>query len=268
MKQDMKALEGAWTVVSLEIDGRTMEAGSARLVVKDGRFTTESMGAVYEGIVKIDPAQAPKHFDLEFTAGPEKGNTNRGIYELDGDRWRICLNTTGGERPREFATRAGSGLALETLQRAAARPLSGKRPKGEATAAIASPLIPPEGDPASELAGAWDMHSMVFSGKPLETEYLAYGLREATGAQVKVTMARQVMLEAAYRVDRSKQPHQMNYILTRGPHKGKSQPGIYRLTGETLETCFAAPGGERPTEFDSTAGDGRTYTVWKRRARS
>jgi len=267
MKQEMKALEGVWTVVSLEMDGQAVEGGSGQVVVKGGRFTTESMGAAYEGIVKIDPAQTPKHFDLVFTAGPEKGNTNRGIYELDGDRWRICLNTTGGERPCEFVTRPGSGLALETLHRGAPQPRSGKPPKGE-VAAVASPLFQPEGDPAAELAGAWNMHSMVFNGKPLETEYLAYGLREATEAQVKVTMARQVMLEAAYRVDRSKQPHHMNYVLTRGSHKGKSQPGIYRLTAETLETCFAAPGCQRPTEFASTAGDGRTYTVWKRRAKS
>lgn len=40
------------------------------------------------------------------------------------------------------------------------------------------------------------------------------------------------------------------------------QPGIYELNGKTLRLCFAAPGRERPGDFASTPGDGRTFTVW------
>ncbi len=272
---EIKALQGTWTIVSLEVDGQKMEGSpSGQVVVKGDRFTTISMGAAYEGVVEVDATRKPKHFNLVFTEGPEKGNTNRGIYELDGDAWRICLNTTGGPRPGEFATTPGSGRALETLRRGGAMGPEGtpqatsggasapraKQAKGETAAAE----VPgPEGDPAPELAGEWSMGSCVMDGRPLETEFLKYGKRAASATEVTVTMGPQVMLRAAYRVDRSAVPHRMNYVLAHGPQKGKAQHGIYRLEGGTLETCFAAPGRERPADFSSTAGDGRTLTQWK-----
>jgi len=81
------------------------------------RFSTRARGAVYGGILEVDSTAEPKHVRMKFTEGPEKGNTNNGIYELEGDRWKICLAITGGPAPAEFATSAGSGRALETLDR-------------------------------------------------------------------------------------------------------------------------------------------------------
>jgi uncharacterized protein (TIGR03067 family) len=268
--REIKALQGKWTIVSLEMDGQTMEGPSAQVVVKGDRFTAISMGASYEGVVEVDATRTPKEFNLVFTEGPEKGNTNRGIYELDGDAWRLCLNTTGGQRPSEFATTPGSGLALETLRRHGATgpegsPASIPQPRAKAakggTAGVQVPA--PEGEPAPELAGEWSMGSCVMDGRPLETEFLKYGKRAASATEVTVTMGPQVMVRAAYRVDRSAVPHRMNYTLAHGPQKGKPQHGIYRLADGMLETCFARPGDERPEDFSSSAGDGRTLTVWK-----
>src|SRR5208282_6306578 len=81
------------------------------------RFTTRATGLVYRGVLEVDSTVEPKRLKMKFTEGPEKGNTNNGIYELEGDRWRICLAITGGPAPTEFATSPGSGRALETLDR-------------------------------------------------------------------------------------------------------------------------------------------------------
>src|SRR5258705_1875149 len=114
MTGDIGKLQGAWNIVALEMDGRSMGTlGASRIVVQGDRFTTLSMGATYEGVVELDEASTPKTLDMTFTAGPEKGNTSLGIYELDGDTWRICLTVTGTRRPGTFATNPGSGLALE-----------------------------------------------------------------------------------------------------------------------------------------------------------
>jgi len=268
MNAEIKALQGTWTIVSLEMDGRKMEGGpSAQIVVKGDRFTTISMGADYKGVVEVDAARLPREFNLVFTEGPEKGNTNRGIYELDGDTWRICLNMTGGPRPTRFATAPGSGLALETLQRGAATASAGQAASAATDAPppaevpSAGSAVPP-GEAAPELAGEWSMGSCVLDGKPLEKQVLKYGKRVATATGITVTMGPQVMLKASYGVDRSATPHRMNYVLAHGPQKGQPQYGIYRLDGKTLETCFAAPGQKRPADFTSTPGDGRTLTVW------
>jgi hypothetical protein len=43
--------------------------------------------------------------------------TLEGIYQLDGDTWKICLKVSGKERPTKFETKAGSELVLATLKR-------------------------------------------------------------------------------------------------------------------------------------------------------
>jgi uncharacterized protein (TIGR03067 family) len=120
MDEELQKLQGEWTVVHLEIDGLAPAPhifAGAKIVVHGDRFQSLGMGAVFEGNLELNPGSTPRSFRMKFTAGPEKGKTNSGIYELEGDRWRICLNTTGGPAPVEFATSPGSGMALETLNR-------------------------------------------------------------------------------------------------------------------------------------------------------
>ena len=266
MTDELKALQGTWTVVSLELDGQSVEGGlAARVVVKGDRFTTRGMGADYSGRVELDATATPRQFTLVFTDGPEKGNRNPGIYELDGNTWRICLNTRGGKRPEDFTTAPGSGLALETLRRGAGA--EGEAAPARAKAGTEPSVAAPEGDPAPELAGTWKMASCVMDGRPLEAEFVSYGTREATATEVTVMMARQIMLKAAYRVDRSETPQRMNYTVARGPQSGKPQLGIYKLEGDRLETCFTAPGEQRPGNFGSVPGDKRTWTVWVKKGK-
>ena len=120
MDEELGKLQGTWSIIFLEVEGVTpapnVYAGST-IVVEGNRFTTRAMGAVYAGTIELNAGVVPNQFQMKFTEGPEKGNTNNGIYELDGDRWRFCLNMKGGPAPTEFATSPGSGRALETLNR-------------------------------------------------------------------------------------------------------------------------------------------------------
>ncbi len=251
MRQDLERLQGTWNVVSLEMDGQKMSGGGARIVVRGNRFTTSAMGAAYEGSVAVHETTAPKSFDLRFEQGPEKGNTNLGIYELDGDTWKICLATRGTERPKEFAAPRGTGIALETLQRPTVAEVV-EAPVG------AGALASPAGDSAAELAGEWVPLSLVRDGQALDKGMLKYGRRTATANEVAVKFGPQVVLKAKYAVDRSRTPMTMDYVLA----DGRTQHGIWVLDGKHLKTCFGAPGQPRPGEFASTAGDGRTLTVW------
>ena len=120
MRHDLDLLQGTWTVTALESDGQKMPAAmlaDARIAIKGSRFTSTGMGAVYKGTLELDEAASPRQLTMKFDDGPEKGNSNPCIYQLDGNNWKLCLATRGAVRPSSFATTPGSGFALETLTR-------------------------------------------------------------------------------------------------------------------------------------------------------
>jgi uncharacterized protein (TIGR03067 family) len=120
VKDEIAKLQGTWAFVSVEMDGKKTDPNlvkGSKIVIKGDNFTAISGGATYKGTFKVDVAKKPKTLDINFTEGPEKGNTSLAIYELDGDTWKICLTISAKERPKDFATKEGSGVALESLKR-------------------------------------------------------------------------------------------------------------------------------------------------------
>ena len=77
-------------------------------------------------------------------------------------------------------------------------------------------------------------------------------------------MAGQVFIKAKITIDPSKKPKTIDYQMTGGFTEGKKQLGIYEVDSEILKSCFGKPGAERPTDFTSQPGAGRTLSVWKR----
>jgi uncharacterized protein (TIGR03067 family) len=54
----------------------------------------------------------------------------------------------------------------------------------------------------------------------------------------------------------------IDFIPSKGPHKGKVFKGIYELDHDLLKANFAFPGHSRPKSFD--AKQGQVYEVWQR----
>lgn len=230
-------LQGAWNIVSVTVDGAPLgpeELRQAKLTIAGNRFTATGMGDAYEGAIEVDSSATPKVIRLHFTAGPEKGNTNEGIFEFDGDRWRLCLNMRGGPRPAKFASEPGTGLALEVLERAA----------------------------VSDLEGEWHMESGTFDGQPVPAAYAHMGKRVVAGNEMTVTFGSELYSKATFTVDRGKSPAAIDIQNTAGANAGKTQLGIYERSGNTLKLSLAAPGQERPGDFGTTPGDGRTVVLW------
>lgn len=120
MNNDIDRLQGLWNFESLELDGIAVPAAmlaTSTIAIAGDAFVTRSAGATYEGTFVVDESAQPKAIDMHFTGGPEKGNKSLGIYELTGDRWRVCLGLTGRPRPSGFFTTPGSGHAFEILVR-------------------------------------------------------------------------------------------------------------------------------------------------------
>jgi uncharacterized protein (TIGR03067 family) len=250
---DLARVQGTWYVSALEIDGAEQPFDGATITVDGTRFTSAGMGDDYTGIVTLSPTKKPKAIDLAFTAGPPAGTTNRGIYKLDGDEWTICLATRGDARPRGFATKENTGHVLERLSRVAVK--SKTKPRAVA------PLEPPSGPP-SEIDGEWAMVSAVLNGAPLAPDMVKYCTRITRGGVTKIIAGGNTMLDASFTLDADR--GYIDYVNRSGKQKGKSQAGIYELTGDALRICTAAPGKPRPTEFTSVKGDGRSFTAWQR----
>jgi uncharacterized protein (TIGR03067 family) len=261
MSDDLRLLQGSWTVKSLNVEGQKMPEemlADSRIAIKENRFTSTGMGAEYRGTLELNPSARPPQIDMKFDAGPEKGNTNLGIYKLAGDSWKLCLSTRGHVRPSRFAATAGSGFALETLVRGDSKKVTAKPVALKKTAR--GKLAPATG----EFEGEWTMVSGIFSGKPMEGSLLQWVKRVTHGNQTTVTAGPQVMLNVEFLSDASKSPKTIDYLNKAGSHKGKRQAGIYLLDGGVLTVCISAPGKPRPTKFQSAPGDGRSLTVWKR----
>jgi uncharacterized protein (TIGR03067 family) len=252
MPDDLDLLQGSWTITALKMEGQETPAdmlGDARIVIKRNRFTSTGMGAEYKGTLTLVTSTKPRQIDMKFDAGPEKGNTNPGIYKLDGDTWKICLATRGTVRPSKFASTAGSGFALETLTRGDASP-SAKTTKRTSRKSTA---------PATELEGEWRMVSGIFDGKPMDESFLKWVKRVTQGNVTTVLAGPNVMLKAEFTIDSSKSPKTIDYL-----DKGKGQHGIYEFEGDVLKIYMAAAGSPRPTGFGAAPSKGSTLTIWKR----
>jgi uncharacterized protein (TIGR03067 family) len=116
----------------------------------------------------------------------------------------------------------------------------------------------------AQLQGEWSMVSGSANGQPMPAEMLRQMKRVCKGDETTTTMAGQLFMKAKISINPSKNPKTIDYRMTDGPTKGKTQLGIYEVDGDTFRSCFATPGAERPTDFSSKPGDGRTVSTWKR----
>jgi uncharacterized protein (TIGR03067 family) len=239
---DRKNLQGTWSITSLEMDGKKAPFAGGKIVIKGNRFTTIAMGGEYAGTAVYDESKSPKQFDVTFTDGPHSGEKSLGIYELDGDEWKICLGMAGlKRRPKEFATAPGSHFALEILRR------------GEIVEEV---VAEEDGGPATELDGEWRMVSGSMDGHAIDPRLVKTGRRVSKGRRVTVLFGGQVYLKADTRLDVATKSY--DYVLS----AGATQQGIYVLEGSTLTVSMAAAGAARPA--DLKPGAGRTVTVWTR----
>ena len=120
--KELQAFKGTWRLSSREVDGKKSSEEWIKDVIAtndgSGRFSVRRGGKYIDaGAVKLDPTKKPKTVDVTFTGGERKGQAVVGIYELEGDTFRVCVARPGDERPTEFSAKAGSGHTLVVYQR-------------------------------------------------------------------------------------------------------------------------------------------------------
>ena len=111
-QDDLRRLQGDWTIESETIDGQKQPDDIRRTTMtytghhwiqrKDGVTTSE-------GNSEFRSDTNPKEIDISPLGGPSAGKVLPGIYRLSGDRYEGCFVLPGKERPTEFSSEQGSG---------------------------------------------------------------------------------------------------------------------------------------------------------------
>ena len=125
-------------------------------------------------------------------------------------------------------------------------------------------LTPTQPDPAAEmkkLEGTWQLVSSITDGKEAAADFVARVRVVIKDGKHSVFVGDDVAAkEIPFVADPSKNPKTTVDTLP----DGKQVLGIYKLENDTLTSCVAAVGMERPQEFASKAGSGHTLRVFKR----
>jgi len=118
--KDVKTLDGTWVLVSGEDDGKKLSdeaLKNARLTFEGDKHTVKIDDTTFTGTHKLDPTNKPRTIDISDTDGPFKGKTVLGIYELDGNEFKICYAPPGKDRPKDFSAKAGTGYRYHVWKR-------------------------------------------------------------------------------------------------------------------------------------------------------
>jgi uncharacterized protein (TIGR03067 family) len=120
-KKDLERLQGDWAAVSMIRDGQELpddDVQSLFRTMKGDQYTVFLFKKVIgKGTFKIDASKKPKTIDLQAASAAAKGQPILGIYDFDGDKWKICYANPGKERPQEFTAKEGSGHTLAVWER-------------------------------------------------------------------------------------------------------------------------------------------------------
>jgi uncharacterized protein (TIGR03067 family) len=117
---DHAALQGLWAIVKAELAGEEMPrlvAEKTEVELSAGTYAVRFDGQTADrGRYVLSATSLHRGLTLIGTEGPNAGRTIPAIYQLVGDRLRICYGIDG-QRPGGFATTLDSQLYLVTYRR-------------------------------------------------------------------------------------------------------------------------------------------------------
>jgi uncharacterized protein (TIGR03067 family) len=117
-KTDRELLQGTWRVSRVVRNGGVWANPDLRLNFAGDECSLTSNLGLIPAHYQLDSTQTPK----EITLRPQLGGLWPGIYLLEGDSLKICLNQDGPNRPTTFTSQAGDTVFLYVLEREPASP--------------------------------------------------------------------------------------------------------------------------------------------------
>jgi uncharacterized protein (TIGR03067 family) len=119
VKREKENLTGVWKLVSSETKGekvpeKILKGEIVRWMITDSTIAwtveNESKGEDKYG---LDPVASPKTIDLT----DKEGHRTPGIYSLDGDTLKVCIDEGRKERPKVFASKTDTQLSVLIFKR-------------------------------------------------------------------------------------------------------------------------------------------------------
>jgi uncharacterized protein (TIGR03067 family) len=246
---DLDKLQGTWALVAAVRDGRDAPDDQVRrttLLITGRTFSfprEATLGTGPSGTFTLDPAGTPKAIDVTPDAGPHKGQTWLGIYEVDGDLYQACFAPPGRGRPTGYASDPGSGRLHSIWRRA--------MPAGTSSA-----------DP-DRFQGTWAIDSVTVDGERIDDAQIRASKVAVRGDRYTVTGDVQT-ITATFTLDPTRTPKAID-ITYRDEAESRTFQGIYKLEGDTFAMCRPRlPEGGRPTGFAAPKGSGLVLVVLKR----
>jgi RNA polymerase sigma factor (sigma-70 family) len=254
---DREKLQGTWVVVSGEHNAVPFEESQIRghrIRFKGDEVTLEPAAEKTRVTFAVGPRRTPRVLTMTAQEGRDKGKAIPWIYQLDGDRLKLCWDSQDGKKvPTKFATERESGLSLLVLRRL--------KP-GEKLPEPAEELHTPPADPARQdrdkLQGTWQAVSGEADGQALPEESVKDYKMVVTGDRMKLTKAGDGG-EGTLKLDPTQKPKTIDIEIS----ENEKAIGIYELNGDELRLCMVEDNGlARPTEFEGK--DKAVFFVFKR----
>ncbi|HYV36324.1 MAG TPA: TIGR03067 domain-containing protein [Gemmataceae bacterium] len=254
--KDQELMQGAWQVTSATSGGMALPAeivAKIQFIVKGDAVILQMEGEPEKkhATFKLDSSKKPKHIDI-MPSEPAGAKVETGIYELNGDTLRICT-VEGAERPKEFKSEAGGMVTVIELKRIVAKKGGPEESDADEFLVVAAAQDKGVKDGSKDkdlLLGTWQVTTATEGGvkkPPEETATI-----QMVFASDKITLRIDgVGKDAAYKIDASKKPKQIEITPEGSPQK---LLGIFELAGDSLKLCVSHEEGMRPTEFKSDAG--------------
>jgi uncharacterized protein (TIGR03067 family) len=114
--KDRENIQGTWKVVAMEADGEQAPAeivAAMKLIFKGDTLTFKPGEPGFTNYTyKLDPTTKLASVDMTHADGEDKGQTDKGIYFLDGDNLKICMGSPD-RRPKELTSKSAAMYVLK-----------------------------------------------------------------------------------------------------------------------------------------------------------
>ena len=118
---DEQLIQGTWEIVSSIDGGRpqsTDELADIRVSITADLFVFQKGTEKLTGFhYTLDPSKKPRAIDTSHELDPGKPIVELGIYSLEGDTLKLCLEAVGKPRPTALESGAGESTHSFVLKR-------------------------------------------------------------------------------------------------------------------------------------------------------